>query len=172
LNIDSYPAPSLWDPFYDEEVMTAGVGDGPPVPNFIKLTSQMGSLESLTLRCWVKRSSDSHSGARDMAFSCMMQVAQKTHLKMLVEVPPQDILSPGHDSCTMRLMSSEGFRLLPQVRVSFFKPDIERTNDSKQEKLIDFEEEQGLLNMLSEELGTDDRNAEAEHELLRPNWND
>jgi hypothetical protein len=119
LNIDSYPAPSLWDPFYDEQAMAAGIGVGPPALNFINLASQMGSLESLTLRCWVKRSSDRRSGARDMAISCMMEIAQKTRLKTLVEVAPQDMSSPGHDSCTMRLMSPEGFRLLPQVGVPF-----------------------------------------------------
>lgn len=119
LNIDSYPAPSLWDPFYDDQVMAAGIGVGPPALNFINLATHMGSLESLTLRCWVKRSSDRRSGARDMAISCMMEIAQKTRLKTMVEVPPQDISSPGHDSCTMRLMSSEGLRLLPQVRVPF-----------------------------------------------------
>ena len=119
LNIDSYPASSLWDPFYDDQVMAAGIGVGPPVLNFIDLATHMGSLESLTLRCWVKRSSDRRSGARDMAISCMMEVAQKTRLKTMVEVPPQDISSPGHDSSTMRLMSSEGFRLVPQVRVPF-----------------------------------------------------
>jgi hypothetical protein len=119
LNIDSYPAPSLWDPFYDEQVMAAGIGVEPRVLNFINLATHMGSLESLTLRCWVKRFSGRHSGARDMAISYMMEIAQKTRLKTLVEVPPQDISSPGHDSCTMRLMSSEGFRLLPQVCVPF-----------------------------------------------------
>jgi hypothetical protein len=126
LNVDSYPAPSLWDPFYDEQAVAADVGTGPSVLNFINLTSQMGNLESLTLRCWVKRSSDRHSGARDMAFSCLLEVAQKTCLKMLVEVPPQDVSPPGYDSCTMRLMSLDGFRLLPQVRVSLFESDIER----------------------------------------------
>jgi hypothetical protein len=124
LNIDSYPAASLWDPFYDEQVMAAGIGIGPPVLNFINLVTHMGSLESLTLRCWVKRPSNRHSGARDMVINCMMEIAQKTRLKMLVEVPPQDISSPGHDSCAMRLMSSEGFRLLPQVRIPFLNQTL------------------------------------------------
>jgi len=119
LIIDSYPAPSLWDPFYDDQVMAAGIGVGPPALNFVNLATHMGSLESLTLRCWVKRSSDRRSGARHMAISCMVEIAQKTRLKTMVEVPPEDISSPGHDSSTMRLMSSEGFRLLPQVRVPF-----------------------------------------------------
>jgi hypothetical protein len=145
LNIDSYPAPSLWDPFYDEQVMAAGVGVGPPVLNFTDLTSQMGSLESLTLRCWVKRSSDRPSGARDMTFSCMTEVAQKTRLKMLVEVPPPDISSPGHDSCTMRLMSSKGFRLLPQVRASLFESDIERQMTTGRKSLSTLKKKIGCL---------------------------
>src|SRR5271170_1261815 len=35
LYIDSSPAPSLWDPFYDDQVMATGIGVGPPVLSFI-----------------------------------------------------------------------------------------------------------------------------------------
>ena len=156
LRVDSYSR-SLRHPFNDEQSITASSDAGQPVLNFIKIASCMPSLESFTLRCCVDMSFQRQYSPRDMAASCLMQVAQKTHMKVMVHVPSPTSSWPGCTSSTMRLLSREAFKLLPQVDVPPTTGN-EATSKSKQGKLVDLQEETRALAELRRQI--DDEGAE------------